>query len=99
MKPLELISYSICIDCLHYLANGESPDDYDKDSHQQYMNARAEDMARELNGRTGHFSIGLASDDPEERDGYDEFSTHPCELCNSTLHGSRHGATLIIQGA
>lgn len=45
------------------------------------------DIERELDGRSGHFVPGECSD---------EFSWSDCELCRSTLAGSRHSATLII---
>lgn len=83
----DTIEYSVCEDCLHALAYDEveDPDFY---AH----------VERELGGKEGHFSVGVeqTEDDPEGN-GYEEFSWHACELCNSTLGGSRYGVTLFIR--
>jgi len=85
--------YSVCDDCLHYLAYDDVPPEGDTD-HTFYFYK----VENELNGREGHFSIGIepTEDDPEGS-GYEEFSTQCCELCRSHLAGSRHGFTLFIQ--
>lgn len=91
-NAIETIEYSVCEDCILVLANGlseEAPDEHDR--------AFGEGVARELGERKGHFCVGIAptEDDPEGT-GYDEFSSHQCELCRSTLAGSRYGATLVF---
>lgn len=90
MAVIDSIEYSVCQDCLMYAATDEDIADYD---------AAEAAVARELNGRTGHFSTGIepTEDDPEGT-GYEEFSWQECELCRSTLGGSRHGITLLITG-
>lgn len=56
----------------------------------------SDDIERELNGRDGHFCPGIAptEDDPFGH-GEEEFSNQECELCRSSLTGSRHGITLV----
>ena len=92
-KPIDTIEYSVCQDCLMYVAHaGEEIED-----------GTTEDIGtaiqRELNGRTGNFCTGVEpTEDGPDGTGYDEFSSHECELCRSTLGGSRHGVTLVIVG-
>lgn len=87
MKIIDRIEYSVCEDC--YLAVAHCETDHD-------ISAAVE---RELNGRTGHFCLGVAqSEDDPDGSGYEEFSWHECELCRSTLGGSRHGVTLLLTG-
>lgn len=87
MTIIDHTEYSVCEDCLLSIAHDENGHDI------------ADAIQRELNGRTGHFSPGVeqTEDDPDG-EGYDEFSWHQCELCRSTLGGSRHGVTLLLTG-
>jgi hypothetical protein len=87
----DTIEYSVCEDCVQFLANDEVPDGK---AHDFYFEA----VSHQLGGRTGHFSMGIdpTEDDPEGA-GYDEFSWHECELCRSSLGGSRHGVTLFVE--
>lgn len=85
MTIIDFIEYSVCEDCFLTIA-------HDEDGHDI-----ADAVERELNGREGHFSTGVEpTEDGPEGDGYEEFSWHECELCRSTLGGSRHGVTLLI---
>ena len=88
---METIEYSVCEDCLLYVANGDVTENLDD----QHVDAA---IKREIDGRNAHFNAGVepTEDDPEGQ-GYDEFSSHSCELCNTYLAGSRHGITLLIQ--
>lgn len=81
----DFLEYSVCEDCLLAIAHGETDHDI------------TQAVQRELGDRTGHFSVGVepTEDDPDGN-GYDEFSTHECELCQSHLGGSRHGVTLLF---
>lgn len=82
----DAIEYSVCEDCLLAIAHC-SEEDHDIAPH----------VERELNGRAGHFSVGVnPTEDDEEGTGYNEFSWHECELCRSSLGGSRHGVTLLL---
>lgn len=85
------LEYSVCSECIQFLANDDVPEDKD---HAFYCGK----IASELNGKAGHFSIGVdpTEDDPEGS-GYEEFSVQGCELCNDHLAGSRHGATLFVE--
>ena len=87
----ETYTYSICEDCLFYWAQDEVPEGAGDD----YRAERDGDLARELNGREGHLSLGL--EHTEDDDGHDEFSTHECELCRSGLAGARYASTLFIK--
>lgn len=83
--------FSVCQDCLLYLANGDVPEDREES---EFLEA----VAREKGDKEGaHFVCGVepTEDDPE---GYGEetFSHHDCDLCRSGLAGSRHGATLLV---
>lgn len=90
----DVFEYSVCEDCLLYLANGDEPEDSEGDFSQRM----ADSIERELNGRNGTFSPGVRPtvDDPEGY-GFEEFSYSSCELCMSTLGGSRYGATLLVE--
>ena len=89
----ETTEYSVCQGCLFFLAYDDVPEDKD---HAFYCGK----IAGELNGRRGHFSLGVdpTEDDPDGY-GYEEFSNQGCELCNDHLAGSRHGATLFVEVA
>lgn len=88
MAIIDTIEYSVCADCLQEIAYG------DHESHDITDHVRAE-----LNGRKGHFSVGIEQTEHyPDGDGYVEFSYAACELCRSTLGGSRHGVTLFITG-
>lgn len=90
---IDTIEYSVCEDCLVLIANGEENEDCDGDHVDKAIR-------RELAGRKGHFVAGVepTEDDPEGQ-GYDEFSSHNCELCNTHLAGARHGVTMLLEGA
>lgn len=85
------IEYSVCVDCLLYVANGDVPEDRRE---QEFTEA----IEREQAGKEGaHFVCGVAptEDDPDGT-GYHEFARHPCELCRIDLAGYRHGITLLV---
>lgn len=88
----EVIEYSVCSDCLTYVANGVN--DETSEAEDEHMQMRMRD---ELDGREGHWVAGVppTEDDP---DGvrYDEFSRDQCELCMDSRAGSRHGISLVI---
>ena len=89
---IETIEYSVCEDCLLFIAHGG--DDQD-DVMTLPISAGIE---REVAGKNAHFVPGIEpTEDDEDGTGYEEFSWCECELCRSTLGGSRHGATLVIQ--
>lgn len=69
---METIEYSVCRDCLMYVAYGHEN----------------ETMQAHIARTGGHFVPDGHSDN--------EFSWRPCELCGSTLGGSRHGVSLLI---
>ncbi len=89
---IETIEYSVCQDCLLFIAYGGEECDDGTSSH--ILQA----IEREVAGKSAHFVTGIqpTEDDPDG-DGHEEFSWQECELCRSTLGGSRHGATLVIQ--
>ena len=74
----------VCDDCTPVIANGDYTSlDY------WYAAVDADQRMAEidaLTGDTGYLSIG---------DGYDPFSTRPCECCGLTLHGPRQEAVLV----
>ena len=92
MLTIDTTEYSVCEDCLQCIANGVS--DTAPDEHDQAFDAG---VKVELGDKVGHFCAGIepTEDDPDGA-GYDEFSREDCELCRSSLAGSRHGATLVI---
>jgi hypothetical protein len=93
MAKFDSIEYSVCEDCLLITANGEASPDCKDDTLMDYESA----VEHEVAGRNAYFCVGVdPTDDDPEGDGYDEFSWHACELCGSTLGGSRHGMTLLI---
>lgn len=85
---MDTIEYSVCQDCALFIANGDEPED---------GTDIPAAIKREVGDRVGHFALGIAAteEDPEGR-GEEEFSSQECELCRSTLAGSRHGATLVF---
>ena len=89
MDTIDTTEYSVCEDCLLAIAH----DDQGCSAAHNITDA----IQRELGERTGHFCAGVepTEDDPDGA-GYEEFSSQDCELCRSSLAGSRHGATLVI---
>lgn len=85
----QTLEYSVCQDCLMFVAYGDECDDSE--------GFVAKKIENELGGRQGHFSVGIqpTEDDPEGT-GYEEFSWSCCELCGSAQGGSRHGVTLFF---
>ncbi|BAO58539.1 hypothetical protein [Pseudomonas phage KPP25] len=83
------IEYSVCNDCLLFVADGEPPEN----------GADIEAaMRREIGeAKNAYFVCGVepTEDDPDGI-GENEFSWQWCELCLSTLGGSRYGVTLMI---
>jgi hypothetical protein len=64
-----------CIDCTHFIANGEAPlfeTEAEENAWLQSFLARNEGI---------YWGVG---------DSYDDFSSSPCTCCGSTLGGSRH---------
>lgn len=89
------IEYSICEDCLTYLAHGWLPESEESPDHIRADHILA-GIKRETEGG-GHFVLGVApTEDDPEGNGYEEFSHADCELCSSGLAGSRYGATLLV---
>lgn len=88
----DTIEYSVCEDCMLCIAHGHSDNMSGADN--AHLEAR---MKAEIGSREGHFVSGVAptEEDPEGT-GYDEFSGCACELCNSSLAGSRHGVSLVF---
>lgn len=78
----EVITYSVCLDCAEAIGAGD-------------LKTLTPHLDRELNGRQG--VINLLGD---EEDGFDEntaaYSSHYCELCNSTVGGERVAAALVF---
>lgn len=94
MAIIDSIEYSVCEDCLFCVAYGLS--ESAPDEHEQAFD---EGCKREIGDKNGHFSTGVApTEDDPDGNGYDSFSRQECELCRSTLGGSRHGVTLLITG-
>lgn len=95
MHIIDSIEYSVCQDCWSFIAHDEAPED-DLGRGDKHMH---DAIQHELRGRPGHFAVGVAqTEDDPDGEGYDEFSWHQCELCRSTLGGSRHGVTLLLTG-
>lgn len=89
----DTFEYSVCEDCLMFLANDDVPEDKDHAFYIAKVNG-------ELNGKTGHFSVGITpTEDDPHGSGHEEFSNQGCELCNDHLAGSRYGATLFVEVA
>lgn len=84
--------YSVCSDCLHYIAYGEETEG-------GYATAEEIEQAiqNEIGDKDAAFSMGVAAteDDPDAERYEDEFSIHDCELCGSHLAGQRHGVTML----
>ena len=69
---------SVCVDCLMFLANGDTPQELDE--------AGTEKWVAEFVRRTEGTHIFLAG--PEDCEGW--FSWSPCDACGSPLGGDRH---------
>lgn len=97
METIDTVEYSVCEDCLQFIANDEVPDEDPLGRFRKHMH---DAIQHELGDKVGHFCAGIepTEDDPDGA-GYEEFSSQDCELCRSSLAGSRHGVTLVITGA
>lgn len=132
---IETVSYSVCDDCIQYLANDEVK--HENETHE----SMGLHIKRECGNRNAHFAVGYhtrvyrviycdgtlvvtqlfeanyeesAINEVKEQNGddieiisveditdeyeYYDFSYSQCDLCKSNLGGSRHAATLIING-
>lgn len=82
----QTIEYSVCESCIMGIANDDGGDTFHSD------------VERELDGKKGHFSMGVVmTDEDPDGQGYEEFSWRDCELCHDGLGGCRWGATLFIE--
>ena len=73
--------FSVCVDCLMYLANGEIEDDPDN---------RLADIETEYKKlKDDNYDVFLADDDEGS------FSSYPCHLCGSHLGGQRFDTNLV----
>lgn len=75
------IEVSICVDCLVYEANGETPVDLDEAQ-------TAEWLSRFHTGVGADHWLALG-------DSEGSFSWYPCHICRSPLGGDRYDATLF----
>lgn len=94
----------VCVDCLHQVANGTVPDELDQAEVEQYLhNVQQGADGAELSAGAPYGEDGCEHDfhDDEHHDQHTEdcetqtFSWSPCELCGSTLGGSRHAITWL----
>lgn len=74
--------YSVCHDCVIYLANNEI---VNEDLTHEVMQG----FVQRITKGKGHFSVNSVVTES------DNFSWNPCELCLSRLGGSRHTVTLF----
>lgn len=81
--PWTTYEYSVCVDCFMHQASEPVSDEI------------AAAFRREA-GDGGHFSVGIepTEDDPNG-EGCKEFSRSECDVCRTSLAGSRHGLTLF----
>lgn len=88
MAVIDQIEYSVCEDCLAFVANGDLPED---------GNDLESAFQDEKGLRKGHWVAGVTptEDDPEGH-GYDAFSWQACEVCCAKA-GSRNGITLLLE--
>ncbi|QBJ04493.1 hypothetical protein HOV23_gp080 [Pseudomonas phage Lana] len=92
MAIIDRIEYSVCEDCFTVVAHGHS--DHTSEADDDHLEQR---MISERGDRDGYWTTGVEpTEDDEEGNGYDEFSSCDCELCNDGLAGSRHGVSLIL---
>lgn len=94
-----------CQDCTFLLANGDTPEDWDEERTQAWLN----EIARRSDG----YSIVLGGEHDEDCPNLDsdgnwlghedcyceriDFSMSPCEVCGSHLGGDRHAVTYFRQ--
>lgn len=79
MSTKQIITFTACIDCLHFIEFGITAD---PDATVEQFNAHAELIEQRFPGQR------LWYDGSEESE--IDFSWSPCECCGSTLGGSRH---------
>lgn len=77
---METITLAVCVDCIMALANGEYPEDAAR---------RDAIIDAETRYHDEGFAILAGGDET------DTFSWSPCELCGSSLGGSRHEAAAV----
>jgi hypothetical protein len=81
----DIVTRMACVDCLMFAANGDTPED----------DTIAEVVANAF-GRWFYDGYVVAAGDGEHDV---TFSTAPCDVCNSTLFGSRHQVYAIPRPA
>lgn len=78
--PKKVADLMVCCDCLHYLANGDIPDE---------RPTLASDIER-IWSPADRYTLVCGDSDRD-----DEFSRASCDCCGSTLGGSRHHAAAL----
>jgi len=78
--------FSVCVDCLQYLANGDIGDSL-PDEEQSEVYHRIEKEYKELKGDNYDVFLG------DDYEGF--FSSYPCQLCKSHLGGDRFDTNLV----
>jgi hypothetical protein len=81
MHTDDMIALSVCVDCIIAVANGEYPDDTE----------HANDIVNAEQGWANRGYHLVPGDDD------DTFSWRHCELCQTTLGGSRHSMTAMTR--
>ena len=88
----ETIALAVCYDCLHEIANDETPDGADPE---RKPRAGTEEWEVTLGGEHGEY---CELETRGECDCEDlGFSWCPCDLCTSRLGGDRYAATAWIE--
>ncbi len=99
MTPtFEIVTLSVCCDCLLFIANGDLPEPLDPEYWDEDDNFDPEDIHGEYgcwpSAAGWHLHAGATDEDGTEIED-DEFSSTRCEGCSSSLAGSRHPATAM----
>ncbi|WP_439254063.1 hypothetical protein [Pseudomonas monteilii] len=83
-------SFWLCEDCLQAVAY----DDFSALS-LYYSEAEVDQRIAQMRNELQALLPLSADFDPDTGAGIDPFSTHPCEVCHSPLHGTRHRFTRL----
>lgn len=83
----DVIPLSVCLDCYWFLVYDEAPEDSEQ-TEEDLRRARDRCAGKPTN----QVVVGSADADDET----DEFSWSECDMCGSSLGGSRHPAAILV---
>lgn len=86
----------VCYDCIHFIANGDLPED--KEDSQRILFEFSRYSAENIEWRFGSDPIRTNDDGEDEVEHEDdlEYSSSECDCCGSSVAGSRYASHFVV---